>query len=163
VRFPKGPVPPALPALQRRGGVDVLARDGDEDVLLVAVGPMAELCLDVAQRLRDQGVGVTVVDPRWVLPVPQEVVALAARHRLVVSVEDGGRSGGVSSVLAAALRAAGVPTPLRDYGIPQRFLEHAKRPQVLDEIGLTAQEVSRQVIEAVARLDPDLAHAPLTD
>ncbi|RJK96244.1 1-deoxy-D-xylulose-5-phosphate synthase [Vallicoccus soli] len=163
LRFPKGPVPGALPALERRGGVDVLRRDGDEDVLLVAVGPMAGLCLEVADRLADQGVGATVVDPRWVLPVAEEVVALAARHRLVVSVEDGGRAGGVGSVLARALRDAGVGTPLRDYGIPQRFLEHAKRAEVLEEVGLTAQEVSRQVVEAVAGLDAEPTGAPLHD
>ncbi|NHC13884.1 1-deoxy-D-xylulose-5-phosphate synthase [Motilibacter deserti] len=152
VRFPKGKIPADVPAVGHVGTGDVLRRDGDPDVLLVSVGAMAELCLEVADRLVAQGVGVTVVDPRWVKPVDPELVTLAGRHRLLVSVEDGVRTGGVGARLAQALRDAGIPTPVRDFGIPERFLDHAKRAEVQAEVGLTAQEVSRQVIEAVAGL-----------
>ncbi|MGH9205285.1 MAG: transketolase C-terminal domain-containing protein, partial [Acidimicrobiales bacterium] len=130
VRFPKGPVIEAVPALERVEGVDVLFRpalaDGD-DVLLVGVGVFAELAVAAAGRLADQGIGVTVVDPRWVLPVPAALVRMAARHRLVVSVEDGGRHGGFGWSLAAALRDAEIDVPCRDLGIPQRFLAHGSR------------------------------------
>jgi 1-deoxy-D-xylulose-5-phosphate synthase len=98
-----------------------------------------------AGRLADQGIGVTVVDPRWVLPVPGMLVRMAARHRLVVSVEDGGRHGGFGWALAAALRDAEVDVPFRDLGIPQRFLAHGSREEVLTELGLTAQDVARAV------------------
>jgi 1-deoxy-D-xylulose-5-phosphate synthase len=152
LRFGKGVVPPPIPALERRGGTDVLRRDGEPDVLVVAVGSLVPLGLEVADRLVDQGIGVTVVDPRWVVPVDPALVQLAAGHRLVVSVEDNGVDGGAGSALAEALRTAGVPTPVRCFGVPQRFLDHASREQVLTEIGLTPQEVSRQVVEAVARL-----------
>jgi 1-deoxy-D-xylulose-5-phosphate synthase len=95
--------------------------------------------------LGDQGIGVTVVDPRWVLPVPEVLVRMASRHRLVVSVEDGGRHGGFGWSLAAALRDAGIDMPCRDLGIPQRFLGHGSRDEVLAELGLTAQDVARAV------------------
>ena len=153
VRFPKGPVGDDVPALERTGPVDVLHRGDRPDVLLVAVGAMGRLALDVAGRAAAQGIGVTVVDPRWVSPVPAELVELARGHRLVVTVEDSGRTGGIGSSVSQALRDADVDVPARDIGLPQRFLEHAARSQVLAEVGLTAQEVARRVVETVARLD----------
>jgi 1-deoxy-D-xylulose-5-phosphate synthase len=152
VRFPKGPVGDDLPALRRIGPVDVL-RDGT-DVLLIGVGAMARLALDAADRIEAQGISVTVVDPRWVTPVPAELVALAAAHRLVVTVEDNGRVGGVGTTVSQALRDADVDVPARDLGIAQRFLDHGSRAEVLAEVGLTGQEVARRVIELVARLEP---------
>ena len=156
VRFPTGAVPDPVPALERVGGLDVLRRparaDGD-DVLLVGVGAFAGLAVEAADRLADQGIGVTVVDPRWVLPVPEALIPLAAAHRLVVTVEDSGRHGGFGWALAAALRDADVATPLRDLGVPQRFLDHGTRAEVLADLGLTAQDVARRVTEwAVGRL-----------
>ena len=159
LRFPKGAVGPDLPALARIGGMDVLARAGDADVLLVSVGSMAQTCLEIADRLARQGIGVTVVDPRWVKPVDPELVRQAAEHRLVVTVEDNGRVGGVGSCVAQTLRDAGVDTPLHDFGIPQHFLHHAKRGALLADIGLTAQEISRVVVEAMAGLDEGLDRA----
>ncbi len=153
VRFPKGAVGDDIPAVERIGAVDVLRRGSSDDVLLVAVGSMARLGLEVADRAAAQGIGVTVVDPRWVSPVARELVELARSYRLVVSVEDNGRVGGAGSLLAQALRDADVDVPVRDMGIPQRFLDHATRVQVLAEIGLTPQEVARRVVETVARLD----------
>jgi 1-deoxy-D-xylulose-5-phosphate synthase len=156
VRFSKGVVPAEdIPAIERLGGMDVLHRAGDEDVLVIAVGSMVPMCLDVADRLARQGVGVTVVDPRWVKPVDPALLPLATRHRLVVVVEDGVR-GGVSGAVTLGLRDAGLNLPIRDFGIPLRFLDHASRAEILAEIGLTAQEVSRQVVETVARLDEAL-------
>ena len=157
VRFPKGAVGDDLPALERRGVVDVLRRGSD--VLLVAVGAMARVALDVANRVAAQGISVTVVDPRWVAPVPPELVALAAEHRLVVTVEDNGRVGGVGARVSQALRDADVDVPARDIGIPQRFLDHGSRAEVHAEIGLTAQDVARKVVESVARLEGELDSA----
>jgi 1-deoxy-D-xylulose-5-phosphate synthase len=156
VRFPKGVLPEDVPAVDHVGGVDVLRRRGEEDVLVVAVGPMASLGVEVADRLAAQGIGVTVVDPRWVLPVDDALVALAARHRLVAVIEDNVRAGGVGTAVQQRLADAGVPTPLRGFGIPQQFLDHGARARVLERVGLTAQEVSRQVVEAVADLDASL-------
>jgi 1-deoxy-D-xylulose-5-phosphate synthase len=119
-------------------------------VLLVAVGAFGQLGIDAADRLADQGIGVTVVDPRWVVPVPDEVVRLAAAHRLVVTVEDSGRHGGFGWALAAALRDADVPAPVLDLAVPQRFVAPGTRDEVLSGLGLTAQDVARRVTEWAA-------------
>ncbi|HST96921.1 MAG TPA: 1-deoxy-D-xylulose-5-phosphate synthase [Geodermatophilus sp.] len=152
VRFPKGVPPVDVPALERRGPVDVLRRGGQQEVLLVAVGSMVPMCLAAAERAADHGIDVTVVDPRWVLPVPSELVDLAAAHRLVVTVEDGGRAGGVGTALTQALQDRGVDVPLRSLGLPQAFLEHGSVGQVLADAGLTEQDVARRIAEWTAVL-----------
>jgi 1-deoxy-D-xylulose-5-phosphate synthase len=141
------------PGLDDPGGCDVLVREGERDVLVVAVGAMATTCLEVASRLSGQGIGVTVVDPRWVKPVDPGIVRLAAQHRLVVSVEDSGRVGGCGAALGLALADAGISTPLKVVGIPQRFPEHDKRANLLAEFGLAAQDLARAIVERVAELD----------
>jgi 1-deoxy-D-xylulose-5-phosphate synthase len=153
VRFPTGSVAPNTPALRRVGQVDIL-REGDaKDILLVAVGSFAGLGLEVAERLAEQGYGVTVADPRWVRPVPIELTGLAAQHRLVVTLEDGVRAGGVGDAVASSLRDAGVAVPLRDFGVPVGFHPHGTRAEILTALGLTAQDVAREVTETVSRLD----------
>ncbi|MCQ0025086.1 1-deoxy-D-xylulose-5-phosphate synthase [Streptomyces somaliensis DSM 40738] len=155
VRYSKGAVGPAVEAVGRVGGMDVLREPGTDrpDVLLVSVGALAPMCLEIADLLDKQGISTTVVDPRWVKPVDEAMAPLADRHRVVVTVEDNGRAGGVGSAVAQALRDAGVDVPLRDFGIPQRFLDHASRAEVLAEIGLTAPDVARQVTGLVSKLD----------
>ncbi|HEU0101271.1 MAG TPA: 1-deoxy-D-xylulose-5-phosphate synthase [Mycobacteriales bacterium] len=156
VRFPKAAVGEDIPAVERRGVLDVLVREPSDAVLLVAVGASARLGLEVAARCADQGIGVTVVDPRWVVPVPAELVALAASYDLVVTVEDNGRVGGVGTAVAQALQDAGIDVPTRSVGIPARFLDHGSIAQVKAEIGLTAQDVARTVVETVSRAAPVL-------
>ena len=129
-------------------------------MLLVGIGAMAATAMDVAQRLEAQGFGVTVVDPRWVKPVDPKLVELAASFKLVVTIEDNGRAGGCGSMIAQALRDAGVGTPVRDFGIPQEFLQHAKRPAVLQEIGLTGQELAREITELIAQHHGDALNEP---
>ncbi|MEU6330806.1 1-deoxy-D-xylulose-5-phosphate synthase [Streptomyces sp. NPDC047049] len=157
VRYSKGAVGPAVEAIGRVGGMDVL-REPDEtvkrpDVLLVSVGALAPMCLEIADLLDKQGISTTVVDPRWVKPVDEALPGLAAKHRVVVTVEDNVRSGGVGSAVAQALRDAGVDLPLRDFGIPERFLDHASRKEVMAEIGLTAPDIARQVTGLVSKID----------
>ncbi|MDH6140984.1 1-deoxy-D-xylulose-5-phosphate synthase [Kitasatospora sp. GP30] len=161
VRFSKGAVGPAVAALGRIGGMDVLHGstespvEGEKraDVLIVSVGALAPICLEAAALLDAQGITATVVDPRWVKPVDPALPGLAAEHRVVVTVEDNGRAGGVGAAVAQALRDAEVDLPLRDFGIPQEFLDHAKREEILAEIGLTGPDIARQVTALVARLD----------
>ena len=174
LRFPKGTVATTVPALRRfrllhgeigtaaamdaTAGVDILAEppDGeDSDVLLVAVGAFGALAVEAAGRLARQGIGVTVVDPRWALPVPAEIAALAREHRLVVTVEDGGRSGGVGAAVTDVLAGTGIPVQV--LGIPQRFLEPAPRADLLGDLGLTAQAVARGITEEIARTSHDPA------
>ena len=152
VRFPKGAVPADVPALQRLGGADVLARGETSDVLLIAAGSMVVPGLDVAAKLEAQGIGTTLVDPRWVLPVDDALVQLAAEHELVVSMEDNGRAGGVGSALLLALDAAQVDTPVRVHAVPQQFPGHAKRDVLLEDMGLTAEAVTADTIKRWNRL-----------
>jgi len=159
IRYPKGAVGPDIPALERIGDVDVLVRNGAEDVLLVSVGALAGTCQQIADRLGAQGLGVTVVDPRWVMPLDPALADLAARHRFVVSVEDNSRAGGVGSALAVLLLDRNVAVPLRIFGLPAAFLDHGKRDQVLAACGLTAQEISRAIVEHMAELDERTATA----
>jgi 1-deoxy-D-xylulose-5-phosphate synthase len=114
---------------------------------------MASTSVDVAERLVAQGIGVTVVDPRWVKPVDPALVGLAREHRLVVSVEDNGIVGGCGSVLLQTLNEHRVETPVRLHGIPQRFLDQAKRGVLLEQIGLDAQTLARSIVEDVTALD----------
>lgn len=153
VRFPKGPPPADIDTLSKAGGADVLVRTGEQDVLVVAVGSMCTVAVDVAERLTAQGIGVTVVDPRWVKPVDSAIVDLARQHRLVVSIEDNGRVGGCGAVLLQTLNDAGVTTPFRLHGIPQEFLDHAKRDVILARIGLDAQTIARGIVEDVTAHD----------
>ncbi|MEV6595411.1 1-deoxy-D-xylulose-5-phosphate synthase [Actinoplanes sp. NPDC051346] len=152
VRFPTGSVAADLPALRRIGPVDVLREEDRKDVLLVAVGAFAKLGMEVAERIAEQGYGVTVVDPRWVRPVPIELVGLADAHRLVVTLEDGVRAGGVGEAVASTLRDAGVGVPLRDLGVPAGFHPHGSRAEILASLGLTAQDIARDVTEWVSGL-----------
>ena len=155
LRFPKGDVGEDIPAVERRDGVDVLAVPAEglsHDVLLVAVGPFASMALAVAERLRNQGIGVTVVDPRWVLPVQQAIGDMAKSHKLVVTVEDNGVAGGVGTAVSAALRRAEIDVPCRDVGLPQEFFAQASRGEVLAEVGLTDRNIARQITGWVAAL-----------
>jgi 1-deoxy-D-xylulose-5-phosphate synthase len=122
-------------------------------VLIVGVGSMAATAVDVAGRLTAQGVGVTVVDPRWVKPIDPALVDLARAHRLVVSIEDNGRVGGVGAAYLALLNDEHVTTPFRLHGIPQEFLQHAKRDRILEQIGLTPQALARGIVEDITALD----------
>lgn len=154
VRFPKGPPPADIEPVDRAGGCDVLVRTGARDVLVVAVGSMATTAVEVADRLVAQGIGVTVVDPRWVKPVDPALIDLARDHRLVVSIEDNGVQGGCGASLLQALNAAGVTTPVRLHGVPQEFLDHAKRAVILERIGLSPQSLARGIVEAMSTGSP---------
>ena len=155
VRFAKGKVGGEVEAVAKLGGMDVLrepAATGSglaEDVLLVGAGPMAVTGLEIADRLGDQGIGVTVVDPRWTKPVDEALIGAARRHRLVVTVEDNGRVGGFGDAVARLLRDHDVDVPVKTFGLPQEFLSHGTREQVLEETGLTSQQLALRITEAV--------------
>ncbi|MDX3585841.1 1-deoxy-D-xylulose-5-phosphate synthase [Streptomyces europaeiscabiei] len=153
IRFPKESVGPEIPSLERVGGMDVLHRSPSFDrpaVLLVAVGVMASVCLQAAELLEARGIGCTVVDPRWVKPVDPALPWLADEHRLVAVVEDNSRAAGVGSAVALALGDAEVDVPVRRFGIPEQFLPHAKRGEVLADIGLTPVEIAGRISASLA-------------
>jgi 1-deoxy-D-xylulose-5-phosphate synthase len=159
VRYPKGALPADVPAVATVDGVDVLREQAGEgaDVLLVSIGAMAGTCLEVADRLGEQGLGVTVVDPRWVKPLSPGLARLAGAHRVVSVVEDSGRVGGVASALRQLLADAGVDRPVVGFGIDQRFLDHGSRAEVLAECGLTPQDIARRLTEETARRAGELS------
>ncbi|MDN4595943.1 1-deoxy-D-xylulose-5-phosphate synthase [Leifsonia virtsii] len=150
LRFPKGSVQPDIDAVRRLDdGVDVLREGERKDVLLVTVGPMADLGLKVADRLAAQGIGATVVDPRWVVPVPKSILSLAAEHRIVVTIEDGIRVGGIGTRVRQDLREAGIDTAVDELGLPDAFIDHASRDQILEDAGLTPQKIARDLVAQV--------------
>ncbi|BDZ56270.1 1-deoxy-D-xylulose-5-phosphate synthase [Agromyces marinus] len=158
LRFPKGAVGTEYDAVRRLDdGVDVLVESERRDVLLVTVGPMAGIGLEVARRLEAQGIGATVVDPRWVVPVPESLVSLAGDYRIVVSIEDGVRVGGIGTRIRQDLREAGVDTAVTEIGLPDEFLDHGSRGDILERVGMTPQHIARDVTAMV--LGSKLPHA----
>jgi len=147
VRFPKGAVQIDIPAFERRDGIDVLYRGESADVLMISVGAMASLAVEAASSAYREGVGVTVIDPRWVKPLPQSLISMAQRYTSVVVLEDGIRHGGIASSISELFRDAGVNVPLHSIGVPLDFLEHSKRGEILNDIGITAQNIARSVVE----------------
>ncbi|KQQ95464.1 1-deoxy-D-xylulose-5-phosphate synthase [Leifsonia sp. Leaf325] len=158
LRFPKGSVGASFDALRRTDdGVDVLYEGPGRDVLIVTVGPMAGVGLEVAERLAAQGIDATVVDPRWVVPVPRSVVDMSAHHRLVVCIEDGIRVGGIGTRIRQDLREAGVDTAVTEVGLPDEFLDHGSRADILERTGMTPQHIAHDVVGMV--LGSKLPHA----
>jgi len=160
LRFPGRLTTPDVPAVGQLGGMDVLRLPADparRDVLMLGAGPMAGVCAEAADRLADHGIGVTVVDPRWVKPLDPALPEAARQHGLVVTVEDNGKVGGFGDAVARMLRDNDVDTPVRTFGLDQSFLEHGERAELLDAQGLTAQHLARRVTEQVARRSPELA------
>ncbi|AJT40789.1 1-deoxy-D-xylulose-5-phosphate synthase [Psychromicrobium lacuslunae] len=154
LRYSRGNVGAEVEAIERlEDGVDVLARrpsgSTENDVLIVSVGAMSELALQVSNLIGAQGISSTVVDPRWVLPVPTSIIDLAAQHRIVIVIEDGVRAGGVGSRIRQEMRAAGVDTALNEVGLPVEFLAHGSRGEVLERVGLTARQVAHDVVGQV--------------
>ena len=147
LRFPNGAINSDLPAFERRDGVDVLYRGESPDILMIAVGAMAQLAVDAAAQAYREGVGVTVIDPRWVRPLPIATLArMSDRYSRIVVIEDGIKNGGISSALSDAFRELGIAIPIHSIGIPVDFFEHAKRNQILEDLGITVQSVARQLV-----------------
>ncbi|MBL5973331.1 MAG: 1-deoxy-D-xylulose-5-phosphate synthase [Candidatus Leucobacter sulfamidivorax] len=155
LRYPKGAAGEPLPALHRTDdGVDVLRASADPaepaaDVLFVGVGPMSRVAIEAAEILAGQGITATVIDPRWVVPVASSVVGIARSHRLLISIEDGIRVGGVGTRIRQALRDAGVDTAVSELGTPDEFPLHASRAELLEQAGLTAERIAAVVAEQV--------------
>ena len=146
IRFPKGPVGADIPAFERRDGIDVLYRGESADVLLVSVGAMAKICVEAASQAYREGVGVTVIDPRWVKPLPKSLLTMAQRYKSVVVVEDGIRHGGIASTISEMFRDAGINVPIHSIGVPLEFIEHSKRAEIMTELGITAQNITHQLV-----------------
>jgi 1-deoxy-D-xylulose-5-phosphate synthase len=147
IRFPKGAVAPELPAFERRDGIDILYRGESTDILLLSVGAMAAIAVDAAAQAYREGVGVTVIDPRWIKPLPtQSLLSMAQRYKRVVVLEDGIKHAGVASTVSELFRDHGLETPIHSIGIPLEFIEHSKRNEIMEDLGITVQNVTRQLV-----------------
>ena len=146
IRFPKGAVTRDIPAFERRDGVDVLYRGESADVLLVSIGAMAAISVEAASQAYREGVGVTVIDPRWVKPIPESLITMARRYKSVVVLEDGIKHAGIASSISEAFREAGLNVAIHSIGIPLEFIEHSKRSEILDDLGINAQKISRDIV-----------------
>jgi 1-deoxy-D-xylulose-5-phosphate synthase len=146
IRFPKGAVSKDIPAFERRDGVDVLYRGESADVLLVSIGAMAAIAVEAASQAYREGVGVTVIDPRWVKPIPDSLMTMARRYKSVVVLEDGIKHAGIASSISEAFREAGLNVAIHSIGIPLEFIEHSKRSEILDDLGINAQKISRDIV-----------------
>jgi 1-deoxy-D-xylulose-5-phosphate synthase len=147
IRFPKGAVQQDIPAFETRDGIDILYRGESADVLFVSIGAMASIAVEAASAAYREGVGVTVVDPRWVKPLPQSLLTMAQRYKSVVVIEDGIRHGGIASSLSEMFRDARLDISIHSIGVPLEFIEHSKRGEILEDLGITAQKIAREIVE----------------
>jgi len=146
VRFPKGAVQVDIPAFERRDGIDVLYRGESADVLLISIGALAAIAVEAASQAYREGVGVTVIDPRWVKPLPTSLITMAQRYKSVVVLEDGIKHGGIASSISELFREAGLNVAIHSIGVPLEFIEHSKRTEILEDLGITAQKISRDIV-----------------
>jgi 1-deoxy-D-xylulose-5-phosphate synthase len=146
LRFPKGAVNTDIPAFERRDGVDVLYRGESADILLVSIGAFAAMAVEAAGQAYREGVGVTVIDPRWVKPLPKSLITMAQRYKSVVVLEDGIKHGGIASTISELFRDAGLSVPVHSIGVPLAFIEHSKRAEVLQDLGITVQNITRSLV-----------------
>jgi 1-deoxy-D-xylulose-5-phosphate synthase len=146
IRFPKGAVNEDIPAFERRDGIDVLYRGESADILLISVGAFAAMAVESAGQAYREGVGVTVIDPRWVKPLPSSLITMAQRYKSVVVLEDGIKHGGIASTISEMFREAGLTVPVHSIGVPLAFIEHSKRAEVLQDLGITVQNITRSLV-----------------
>ena len=146
IRYPKGAVCADIPAFERRDGIDVLYRGESADILLVSVGAMATLAVEAAGQAYREGVGVTVIDPRWVKPLPRSLITMARRYKSIVVIEDGVKHGGIASTISEMFREEGMSIPIHSIGVPLEFLEHSKRDEILTDLGITVQTITRSLV-----------------
>jgi len=146
IRFPKTSPPPRTEGDVGSGLTGRMVRRGDS-ICIIAVGKMLAAASRAAERLADEGIDVTVWDPRVVKPLDPEMIHDAARHRLVVTIEDGLRDGGVGSMIADALRdLAPVDGPsVRVLGVPSVFLQHGNPDVILHDLGLDADGIVSEI------------------
>jgi len=156
IRFPKGAVVADIPTFERRDGIDVLYRGESADVLLVSIGALANLAVEAASQAYREGVGVTVIDPRWVKPLPESLITMARRYKSVVVIEDGIRHGGIASTISEMFRDASLEVPIHSIGVPLEFIEHSKRAEILSDLGITAQHILRSIVEWSSSLKEEM-------
>lgn len=150
VRFPKGALVPVIDAVDTLdGGIDVIYRSDRanraQSILIVSIGALAGECVAAAKKLEEEGLAVDVIDPGWAIPVSPVISELATSYDMVVTVEDGVIHGGVGSMIDTVCDENGVDTPVRIIAVPQKFLRHASRSEVLTDLGMDAEGIAESI------------------
>ena len=150
VRFPKGALVPVIDAVETLdGGIDVIYRSDRanraQSILIVSIGALAGECVAAAKKLEEEGLAVDVIDPGWAIPVSPVISELATSYDMVVTVEDGVIHGGVGSMIDTVCDENGVDTPVRIIAVPQKFLRHASRSEVLTDLGMDAEGIAESI------------------
>ncbi|NUQ90435.1 MAG: 1-deoxy-D-xylulose-5-phosphate synthase [Glycomyces artemisiae] len=159
LRWPTGAVPEKdIAAVDVHEGLDVLVKHEDDELLITACGSLAGTAVEAASLLAAQGIRATVVDPRWISPVPDALVKLAGQYPLVATVEDGIRTGGFGDALAQALRDSGDETPLVDFAVERGWHPHGSRGELLEDLGLTPAAIAERLAAEVHRRGEAEAH-----
>jgi 1-deoxy-D-xylulose-5-phosphate synthase len=143
VRYPKGALGAPIPSVGTLGDLDLLAEHGSSrDAVVLGLGPMAATAIEVAGKLAAEGFGTVAATATWVHPVPHGLAELIAGARVVITIEDGLVDAGIGEEWASFARREGVEAEFRHFGVPRRFLDHASRAQILDEVGLDAASIA---------------------
>jgi 1-deoxy-D-xylulose-5-phosphate synthase len=130
-------------------------RSRGSDVLLLGLGALHAASEEAARLLKQEGISVSLVDPRWVKPLDPRLASVAGAHRLVVTVEDNVLTGGFGAAVGEVLADEEVATPLLRLGVPDQFLQHGKRETLLAELGLDAVGIAERIRKRLHRLDQD--------
>ncbi len=143
IRYPrgKGPGQNIEQGLQPVAiGKGVVRRQGGS-VAMLAFGSMVGPALEVAEQL-----DATVVDMRFVKPIDEELIGdMAAKHQLLVTLEENSLMGGAGSAVNEFLLASNYQIPVLNLGLPDAFLEHGKVPQMLADVGLDAPSIAAAI------------------
>ena len=130
------------------GKAEVIEQAQSPDVTICAVGTMVKIATEAARLLREQNISVGVVNMRFVKPFDTELIKQSARaSRLLVTCEEGTLNGGFGAAVAELLADEKISTPLLRLGIKDEFIEQGTRAELLDMCGLTAQKISRRILE----------------
>ena len=145
IRWPRGA---AHHAGEHEVGVGLHARQvrkGDGSVCIVAIGKMVIDATKAAEVLAASGVQVTVWDARSVAPIDPQVIADAARHHTVVTVEDGVRDGGIGMTIADQVHAIAPSVHVKVLGLPAKFMPQGSADRILAQLGLDADGITATV------------------
>lgn len=152
VRYPKGALPKPIEAISREEWGDVLLDEDDAEITILATGSFANNGLETARKLAEEGYRTRVIDPRWLLPVTQDLVDQIADSKLIVTFEDGLEADGFGAAVRDALAREGKFTPVMARGIPKQFLDHAKRAQIIEHLHLDVDHSVAEITELMESL-----------
>ena len=143
VRYPKGEVPTGIQPIESLPFGDVIARNdnGKPRIAIVAVGSMCEVAVQAAGEV--DGCDVSVLDPRWALPIRGDLIEWLAGFDALLTIEDGMRTGGVGQCIASALDSFGAVIPVQTMGVSSPLLSTATREEILSQEGMTVNGIVR--------------------